>query len=115
MEKEIRFFGGILDAPERPFTAVLGGSKVGDKIPLIENLIDKVDTIIVGGGMAYTFLKAMGKDKEYSVAIRKAADEIGVEEAKFEKYYDHALAFVAWILWYEKIAVDAESLVAADN
>ena len=48
-------------------------------------------------------------------AIREAADEIGVEEAKFEKYYDHALAFVSWILWYEKIAVDTESLVAADN
>jgi phosphoglycerate kinase len=60
MEKEIRFFGDILDAPKRPFTAVLGGAKVGDKIPLIENLIEKVDTIIVGGGMAYTFFKAMG-------------------------------------------------------
>lgn len=60
MEKEIRFFGDMLEAPERPFTAVMGGAKVGDKIPLIENLIEKVDTIIVGGGMAYTFLKAQG-------------------------------------------------------
>ncbi len=60
-------------------------------------------------------LKALGKDKEYSEKIRAVADEIGVEEARFEKYYDHALAFVSWILWYEKIAVDAESLVAADN
>ena len=62
MEKEIRFFGDMLEAPERPFTAVMGGAKVGDKIPLIENLIEKVDTIIVGGGMAYTFLKAQGKE-----------------------------------------------------
>lgn len=60
MEKEIRFFGDMLAAPERPFTAVMGGAKVGDKIPLIENLIEKVDTIIIGGGMAYTFLKAQG-------------------------------------------------------
>ncbi len=62
MEKEIRFFGDMLEAPERPFTAVMGGAKVGDKIPLIENLIEKVDTIIVGGGMAYTFLKAQGHE-----------------------------------------------------
>jgi len=62
MEKEILFFGDMLEAPERPFTAVLGGSKVSDKIPLIENLLDKVDTIIVGGGMAYTFLKAKGME-----------------------------------------------------
>lgn len=60
MEKEIRFFGDMLESPERPFTAVMGGAKVGDKIPLIENLIEKVDTIIIGGGMAYTFLKAQG-------------------------------------------------------
>ena len=60
MEKEIRFFGDALENPQRPFTAVLGGAKVGDKIPLIENLIDKVDRIIIGGGMAYTFLKAKG-------------------------------------------------------
>ena len=89
MEKEIRFFGGILDAPERPFTAVLGGSKVGDKIPLIENLIDKVDTIIVGGGMAYTFLKAMGKEigkslleedkMDMTIELMKKAEEKGVK------------------------------------
>ena len=60
MEKELRFFGDALENPQRPFTAVLGGAKVGDKIPLIENLIDKVDRIIIGGGMAYTFLKAEG-------------------------------------------------------
>lgn len=60
MEKEIKFFGDMLENPERPFTAVMGGAKVGDKIPLINNLLEKVDTIIIGGGMAYTFLKAQG-------------------------------------------------------
>ena len=60
MEKEIRFFGDMLEAPEHPFTAILGGSKVSDKIPLIENLLNKADRIIVGGGMAFTFIKAFG-------------------------------------------------------
>ncbi len=62
MEKEIRFFGDLLDDPKKPFTAVLGGSKVADKIPLIENLLDKVDTILVGGGMAFTFVRALGNE-----------------------------------------------------
>lgn len=62
MEKEIRAFGDMLESPKRPFTAVLGGSKVSDKIPLINNLLDKVDRIIIGGGMAFTFAKAMGNE-----------------------------------------------------
>lgn len=62
MEKEIRFFGDLMENPERPFTAVLGGAKAGDKIPLIKNLLDKVDRIIIGGGMAFTFLKSMGNE-----------------------------------------------------
>lgn len=60
VEKEISIMGKALEAPERPFVAILGGAKVSDKIGVIENLINKVDTIIVGGGMAYTFLKAQG-------------------------------------------------------
>ncbi len=52
--------GGALENPERPFVAILGGAKVADKISVIENLIEKVDTLIIGGGMAYTFFKAMG-------------------------------------------------------
>lgn len=62
MEKEIRSFGDMLEAPERPFTAVLGGSKVSDKIPLINNLLEKVDRIIIGGGMSFTFAKALGNE-----------------------------------------------------
>lgn len=60
IEKELKFLGDALDNPKRPLVAILGGSKVSDKIGVIENLIQKADTIIIGGGMAYTFLKANG-------------------------------------------------------
>ena len=60
VEKEINVMGKALENPERPFVAILGGAKVSDKIGVIENLLDKVDTILIGGGMAYTFLKAQG-------------------------------------------------------
>ena len=61
MEKELRYLGAALENPERPFVAVLGGAKVSDKIEVIENLIPRVDRLIIGGAMAYTFFKAMGK------------------------------------------------------
>lgn len=60
IEKELKFLGSALENPERPFVAILGGSKVSDKIGVIENLLEKVDTLIIGGGMAYTFFKAQG-------------------------------------------------------
>jgi len=60
MEKELEFLGGTLENPGKPFVAILGGAKVSDKIGVIENLIDKVDEILIGGGMAFTFLKALG-------------------------------------------------------
>ncbi len=60
IEKEVKFLGGALEDPERPFVAIMGGAKVGDKIPVIENLLKKVDTLIIGGGMAYTFFRSMG-------------------------------------------------------
>ena len=60
IEKELRIMGGALEAPQRPFLAILGGAKVSDKIGVINNLLEKVDVLIIGGGMAYTFQKAMG-------------------------------------------------------
>ena len=60
MEKEIDFLGNAVDNPVRPFVAILGGSKVSSKISVINNLLDKVDTLIIGGGMSYTFQKALG-------------------------------------------------------
>ena len=60
MEKEIKYLGNAVNDPVRPFTAILGGAKVADKLNVISNLLEKVDTLIIGGGMAYTFLKAQG-------------------------------------------------------
>ncbi|MBN2643931.1 MAG: phosphoglycerate kinase [Desulfuromonadaceae bacterium] len=60
MDKELKYLGQALEKPQRPFVAILGGAKVSDKIPVITRLLDKVDTLLVGGGMAYTFLKSQG-------------------------------------------------------
>ena len=61
MEKELEYLGKATQHPEKPFVAILGGAKVSDKIPVITNLMTKVDSLIIGGGMAYTFLKALGE------------------------------------------------------
>ena len=77
MQKEIDFLGNAVNNPVRPFVAILGGAKVSDKIGVINNLIEKVDTLIIGGGMAYTFFKALG----YSVGTSLCEDD-KVELAK---------------------------------
>ena len=59
MKKELDAFAAVLDNPQRPLLAILGGAKIADKIQLINNLLDKVDEIIIGGGMAYTFKKVL--------------------------------------------------------
>lgn len=89
MEKEIKFLGQSVENPVRPFVAILGGAKVSDKINVINNLLDKVDTLIIGGGMAYTFLKARGQeignslceeDKlDYALEMIEKAKEKGVK------------------------------------
>ncbi|NLD18854.1 MAG: phosphoglycerate kinase [Clostridiales bacterium] len=74
IENEVKFLGDALDAPERPFVAIMGGAKVGDKIPVIKNLMKKVDTIIIGGGMSYTFFKAMGYEVGTSILDEESID-----------------------------------------
>ena len=99
IQKELKFLGNAVENPVRPFVAIVGGSKVSDKINVINNLLEKVDTLIIGGGMAYTFLKAQGykigtslceDDKiEYAKEMMKKAEEKGV---KFLLPVDHRVA-----------------------
>ena len=89
MQKEIDFLGNAVNNPERPFVAILGGAKVSSKISVINNLLDKVDVLIIGGGMGYTFAKAMGGQigkslceddyLQYSLDMMKKAEEKGVK------------------------------------
>ena len=74
IEKEVKFLGDAVESPERPFVAIMGGAKVGDKIPVIENLMKKVDSIIIGGGMAYTFFKAQGYEIGKSILDEESID-----------------------------------------
>lgn len=82
MEKEINFLGNAVTSPKRPFVAILGGAKVSDKINVISNLIEKVDTLIIGGGMAYTFLGAMGNNIGKSLF---EADKVDLAKEMLEK------------------------------
>jgi len=89
MQKEIDFLGNAVNNPERPFVAILGGAKVSSKISVIENLLDKVDTLIIGGGMAYTFMAANGEPvgkslleedyKDYAKKMEQKAKDKGVK------------------------------------
>lgn len=74
IDKELEVLGGAIENPIRPFTAILGGAKVADKIGVIENLINKVDSIIIGGGMAYTFLKSKGYEIGKSILDEEHLD-----------------------------------------
>ena len=85
MDKEIKFIGGAVDEPVRPFVAILGGAKVSDKIGVIENLLDKADKVLIGGGMAYTFYKALGREVGLSLLEK---DRIEVAKAILEKAGD---------------------------
>ena len=89
INKEIEFIGGALEAPKRPLVAILGGAKVKDKIGVITNLLNKVDTLVIGGGMAYTFMKALGhnigtslldeENIEFAGEMMKEAEKKGVK------------------------------------
>ena len=74
IEKEVKFLGDALEDPQRPFLAIMGGAKVGDKIPVIENLLKKVDSLIIGGGMSYTFFRAMGYEIGKSILDEESID-----------------------------------------
>jgi phosphoglycerate kinase len=110
MERELRYLGGVLESPERPFVAILGGAKVSDKLEVIENLLSKVDRLLIGGAMAYTFFRERGyptgtslveEDKVDDAArIVKRAGELGVA---LELPVDHVVA--------DRIAADAATQV----
>src|SRR5262249_14824962 len=99
MERELQYLGRALQSPEHPFVAILGGAKVSDKIEVIKNLLGKVDVLIVGGGMAYTFLKAQGHEigkslvEEDKLSLAKELlQEAQKRNVKFLLPTDHVVA-----------------------
>ena len=99
MEKELQYLGRALEHPEKPFIAILGGAKVSDKIGVIKNLMNKVDSLIIGGGMAYTFLKAQGHEIGKSLVendkldlARQLLQEAKTRKLKFLLPLDHVVA-----------------------
>jgi phosphoglycerate kinase len=99
MEKELEYLGKALQRPEKPFVAILGGAKVSDKIAVIQNLMEKVDALIIGGGMAYTFLKALGEQVGKSLVeedkielARQLLQEAKTRKLKFLLPSDHVIA-----------------------
>src|SRR5579871_2736978 len=91
MEKELEYLGKALTHPQKPFVAILGGAKVSDKIGVIHNLMDKVDTLIIGGGMAYTFLKAQGQEIGKSLL---EADKIDLAKQTLADAKSHNVRFL---------------------
>lgn len=91
IQKELKFLGEAVNNPVRPFVAILGGAKVSDKIAVINNLLDKVDTLIIGGGMAYTFLKSQGYEVGSSLV---EADRIDYAKEMIEKAAEKGVKFL---------------------
>ncbi len=110
MEKEIKFLGQLLENPARPFVAILGGAKISGKIDVIENLLAKVNTLIIGGGMAYTFFKARGVDVGHSLV---EADKIGLAREILKKAIDKGVPLMLPIdhVVAEKFDANAESKI----
>lgn len=114
IQKELKFLGGAVENPKRPFVAILGGAKVSDKINVINNLLEKVDTLIIGGGMSYTFSKALGftigtslleEDKiEYA---KQMLEKAKIKQVKMLLPVDHVVA--------DKFSNDAKSIVTEDE
>ncbi|MDR1563777.1 MAG: phosphoglycerate kinase [Oscillospiraceae bacterium] len=110
IQKEIDVMGGALTDPKRPFVAILGGAKVSDKIGVINNLIEKVDTLIIGGGMAYTFIKAAGSSVGDSICEN---DKLDLAKELVEKAKAKGVSFLLPIdtRIADKFAADAENRV----
>jgi phosphoglycerate kinase len=114
MQKELTYLGKALEDPQRPFLAILGGAKVSDKIEVIRNLMGKVDALLIGGGMAFTFLKASGMavgkslvEEDKVPLARKLLDEAGLRKLKLLLPVDHVIA--------DKIAADAKASVVPEG
>lgn len=114
IEKELKFLGDALDNPKRPLVAILGGSKVSDKIGVIENLIEKADTIIIGGGMAYTFLKANGYNIGTSICEE---DKLELAKSLQEKALDKDVMFMLPVdsVLGDKFAEDCKTKFAGSS
>lgn len=111
IEKEIKFIGEAVDNPVRPLVAILGGAKVSDKIAVIENLLEKADKVIIGGGMAYTFLKAQGREIGLSLCEN---DKLDYARELMEKAGDKLVLPVDTVVAKE-FSNDAPSRVATDD
>ncbi|MEH7247634.1 phosphoglycerate kinase [Neobacillus niacini] len=114
MEKELDVLGKALSTPERPFTAIIGGAKVKDKIGVIENLLEKVDNLIIGGGLAYTFVKAQGHEVGKSLL---EADKIDLANSFIEKAKEKGVNFYipVDVIVADDFSADANSKVVAIN
>ena len=91
IEKELKFLGNVVNNPERPFVAILGGAKVSDKIGVIDSLLEKVDTLMIGGGMAYTFFKAQGYEVGNSIC---EMDKLDLAKEAMEKAKQKGVKFM---------------------
>jgi phosphoglycerate kinase len=107
MEKEIQYLGNAVNSPVRPFVAILGGAKVSDKLAVVDNLLDKVDVLIIGGGMAYTFLKAQGHDVGNSLC---ELDQLDYASRMLEKAQANGKQF---LLPVDNVAADKFDAAAA--
>ncbi|HEY6413174.1 MAG TPA: phosphoglycerate kinase [Edaphobacter sp.] len=110
MEKELTYLGKALTEPDKPFVAIIGGAKVSDKIQVIDNLLDKADAIIIGGGMAYTFLNAQGQTTGKSLV---ETDKINVAKAALEKAKAKGVRFLLPVdhVLADKFAPDAKTQI----
>jgi phosphoglycerate kinase len=108
MEKELEYLGKVLKKPEHPFLAILGGAKVSDKIGVIRNLLDKIDALIIGGGMAYTFLKAQGEPVGKSMVEQ---DKLDLARQLLREAKNHKIKFLLPVDHLVADKIDATAIV----